>query len=266
MLMREGLVYVAVSAQETGVSGGGSPLALKNWEPVRCGPLSHLGDGYAWDIYAQAGRALFAQNSGPSPLAGLIPKRMIAGGESQSSFMLVAYSDIVQREHKLFNGFCLHTGPVEGKGVDDVGVPVLHFITETEIDGILALETGGAVLDYTVPVSTQILPPLPPPYGADRGLILVWEVVGASHFDKQLWAYTIACAVREASSPADVPIYLEQPLFYGLPINEVGQGRVAAAALHHLNIWVASGRAPESQPRIELDENYRIIRDADGLA
>jgi hypothetical protein len=184
MLMRQGIIHVGVSAQETGISGS-SPLALKNWDPVRYEALNHPGDAYAWDIYAQAGRALFAD---PAPLGGLTPERMIAGGESQSSFRLVAYSDVIQREHLLFDGFFLHTGPVAGKGVDDVGVPVMHFITETEIDGILALETGGAVLDYTTPAAELALPPSPPPYGPDRGMIRVWEIAGGSPFDKQLWA------------------------------------------------------------------------------
>ena len=142
MLMREGFVHVGVSAQQTGVSGN-SPLALKNWDPVRYGPLLHPGDAYSWDIYAQAGRVLFDKALQPGPMGELSPQRIIAGGESQSSFRLVAYSDVIQREHQLFDGFFLHTGPVQGKGVDDVGVPVMHFISETEIAGILATEQGG---------------------------------------------------------------------------------------------------------------------------
>lgn len=265
MLMREGFVHVGVSAQQTGVSGN-SPLALKNWDPVRYGPLVHPGDAYSWDIYAQAGRLLFDKSIEPAPLGDLSPQRIIAGGESQSSFRLVAYSDVIQREHQLFDGFFLHTGPVQGKGVDDVGVPVMHFISETEIDGILATETGGAVVDYATPIVDQVVTPLPPPYGPDRGLIRVWEVAGSSHFDKQLWAYTTAFAAREASSPADVPVYIEQPVFCGLPMNQLAQGRATAAALHHLNQWVTTGVAPESMPRIELNENFRIVRDSDGLA
>ncbi len=264
MLMREGFVHVGVSAQQVGVSGNG-PLAIKNWDPVRYAELSHPGDAYAWDVYAQAGRVLFSPDTGPTILADLVPKRMIAGGESQSSFRLVAYSDVIQREHIMFDGFFLHTGPVAGKGVDDVGVPVMHFITETEIDGVLALETGGAILDYTTPITTTVLPPAAPPYGPDRGLIRVWEVAGGSHFDKQLWAYTTAFAAREASSPADLAVEIEQPVFCGLPMNELGQGRATAAALHHLNIWVTTGNAPESRPRLELDDNFRIVRDAAGL-
>lgn len=265
MLMREGFVHVGVSAQQAGVSGV-SPLALKNWDLIRYAELNHPGDSYAWDIFAQAGRALFSLDTSPVVLKNLRPDRMIAAGESQSSFKLVAYSDVIQREHVLFDGFFLHTGPVAGKGVDDVGVPILHLITETEIDGILALELGGAVLDYATPITNLVLPSSPPPYGPDRGLIRVWEVAGGSHFDKQLWAYTTAFLVREASSPLDLPIYIEQPVFCGLPLNELGQGRVSAAALHHLNIWVETGKAPVSRPRIELDDNFRIVRDADGLA
>tara|TARA_R110001583_G_scaffold187287_1_gene348493 strand:- start:73092 stop:74639 length:1548 start_codon:yes stop_codon:yes gene_type:complete len=264
MLMREGFIHVGVSAQQAGTSGNG-PIALKNWDPVRYADLNHPGDAYSWDIYAQAGRALFSPETSATILDNLTAKRMIAGGESQSSFRLVAYSDVIQREHLMFDGFFLHTGPVAGKGVDDVGVPVMHFITETEVDGILALETGGAIVDYASPITTTALPPSPPPYGPDRGLIRVWEVAGASHFDKQLWGYGTALAAREASAPADVAVYAEQPVFCGLPINELGQGRATAAAIHHLNIWVTTGVAPKSRPRLLLDDNFRIVRDAAGL-
>jgi len=52
-LLREGYVYVGVSAQFVGVEGGSSPiglnLSLKAVSPARYGSLSHPGDDYSFD-------------------------------------------------------------------------------------------------------------------------------------------------------------------------------------------------------------------------
>ncbi|MGH9037352.1 MAG: alpha/beta hydrolase domain-containing protein, partial [Acidimicrobiia bacterium] len=59
MLMRDGYVSAAVSAQQVGVQGAG-PMALRNWDPQRYGSLHHPGDDYSYDIFAQAAQALRA--------------------------------------------------------------------------------------------------------------------------------------------------------------------------------------------------------------
>ncbi len=56
-LVREGFVWVGVSAQRVGVD------ALKSADPtrgeaVRYANLSHPGDSYSYDIFSQAGQAI----------------------------------------------------------------------------------------------------------------------------------------------------------------------------------------------------------------
>src|SRR3954464_5821961 len=55
-IMDRGFVYVAVAAQELSIEK--SPIALKQYDPVRYGSLSHPGDNYSFDIFSQAPEAL----------------------------------------------------------------------------------------------------------------------------------------------------------------------------------------------------------------
>ena len=52
-LVRDGFAWVGVSAQQVGVD------ALKAADPSRYGSLSHPGDSYSYDIFSQAGQAVW---------------------------------------------------------------------------------------------------------------------------------------------------------------------------------------------------------------
>ena len=113
-LLRSGFAYVGVSAQATGVVGGGFSLApagsqpLVKWDPARYGSLQHPGDNYSYDIFTQAAEAV--RHPGPvKPLGTLTPARLIADGESQSAFRLVTYVDAIAPTNKVFDGFFVHS-------------------------------------------------------------------------------------------------------------------------------------------------------------
>lgn len=58
-LLRDGFIWVGVSAQSVSVNGGFPPgFGLKSYDPVRYGPLVHPGDSYCYDIYSQAAQAI----------------------------------------------------------------------------------------------------------------------------------------------------------------------------------------------------------------
>src|SRR4051794_11916669 len=59
-IMERGLVYVAVAAQRLSIEA--SPIALKQYDPVRYGSLSHPGDDYSFDIFSQAAEAVLERN------------------------------------------------------------------------------------------------------------------------------------------------------------------------------------------------------------
>ena len=277
-MVRRGYAYVAVSAQKVGVEGGDAVMSqgvsLKKADPARYDKLSHPGDAFAFDIFSQAGEAL--KNSDAKPLGPLEPKRMLAIGESQSAAFLTTYVNAVDRLAKVYDGFLVHSrfgnsAALDGSRVrggpstvpdhvafrPDLRVPVLTFITETDLLGAR----------------------LPGYYAArrpDGDHLRVWEVAGTAHADNYLFmgafidsgslpAEQLAKIFRpitnSAAGQAEEPFNLGMPHHYGVE-----------AALAALDGWVRSGNPPASTPLIELaagdqpDETPAIARNAQGLA
>jgi hypothetical protein len=143
-VVREGFVWVGVSAQRVGVD------ALRGTDPqrgdaARYASLSHPGDSFSYDIFSQAGQAL--RDNADVMLGGLKPKHLIAVGESQSAGRLVTYIDAVHLLVHVYDGYLVHSrgaggsplsqGPQPSVPVpspvpirDDLGVPVLVFQTK----------------------------------------------------------------------------------------------------------------------------------------
>jgi hypothetical protein len=255
-ITRQGDVWVGVSAQRIGVTGGpvlvsvpgtGQDVTGKGLvgiDPARYGTLQHPGDGYSFDIFTQVGRAVRAG----AALGGLQPKHVLAIGESQSAFALVTYVDGVQPLTHAFDGFLVHSRgaaglPIAapGKYADiagsigrtpaifrtDTTVPILDVQTETDV---------GSILD-----SVAARQP-------DSNRFRLWEVAGTAHADKHLIG---------AVAPS---------LDCGVPINNGAMHVVVKAALHALEAWVDDGTAPPTAPRLQLDDNGKVARDADGIA
>ena len=129
-LIREGFVWVGVSAQKIGVEALKSGPAPRG-DPGRYASLVHPGDNYSYDIFSQAGQAL-RDNAG-TMLSGLKPKKIIAIGESQSAIRLVTYIDAVNPLAHVYDGFLVHSRAGGAPIRDDVGVPVLVFQTQTDV-------------------------------------------------------------------------------------------------------------------------------------
>ncbi len=260
-ILREGHVWVGVSAQAVGVNGGkpiipGTPAGggLVKDDPERYGTLAHPGDSFAYDMFTQAATALVS-HSGVAPLGDLIPKKLIAVGESQSAFFLTTYINAVQPLSKLFDGFLVHSrgggassidgapvGPVKTsadavKIRDDIAVPVLMFETETDL----------TVLGYAKAQQR------------DTPLLKVWEVAGTAHAD----AYLLV-EVYHLGESANLSSLVNCPA----PLNSGPQHEVLQAALHHLTTWVAGGAPPPSSARFEVAsvDPPTLSRDNRGIA
>ena len=124
-LIRDGFAWVGVSAQAAGVA------ADKAADPVRYAALSHPGDSYSYDIFAQAGRPCGTQAA--KVLGGLRPRRVLAEGESQSAFRLTTYIDAIQPLTHVYDGFLVHSrgggsAPLSQAPQADVPAPpVVYF-------------------------------------------------------------------------------------------------------------------------------------------
>jgi hypothetical protein len=261
-IVRSGDVWVGVSAQRIGVEGGpvlvkvtGIPGAedagkgLKKIDPTRYADLEHPGDAYAYDIFTQVARAV-RDGAG---LAGLKPRRVFAGGESQSAFALVTYYNGVQPLTHAFDGFFVHSrggvalplappGPyavaiqnaIAGTATlfrSDQSAPIMDIQTETDVASILNSYAARQ---------------------PDSDTFRLWEVAGTAHADVHLVG-------RKNASYLDC----------GVPVNDGPMHIVAKAAWHDLKQWLATGTAPPIAPRIDVkvEQGKPVIqRDSDGIA
>ncbi len=196
-LLREGHAFVSVSAQAVGVCC--SPVSHTFWDPARYGDLSHPGDAYSYDIYAQAVEALRRNTVSTDGVAGGIPNggalagvlgnplqtqipgghpvmgdlavsNVIATGTSQSASRLHTHLDQIEGIHAAnLDGVLLDAGGSRTYTRPPV-IPTIHFLSE---DGLNATEpnVGGASL-----------------MGTDNNYRL-WEVPGASHADAEFSRY-----------------------------------------------------------------------------
>lgn len=257
-LTRQGHAWVGVSAQLIGVEGGPvlvyTPGAedlqgkgLKKLDPARYGSLQHPGDGYSFDIFTQAARAL--REGGPA-MGGLKPKRLLAAGESQSALALVTYYNGVQPLTRAFDGFFVHsrasvTLPLVGPGeyadlAGGFGTPPAIFRTDLDVP-VLDLQAEGDVTSVLESVAVR---------QPDSDRFRLWEVAGTAHADAHLLG-PIADAVN-----------------CGAPVNNGPLHLVAKAALRSLDEWVRTGEPPAEASRLDVTSGDppEIRRDADGIA
>jgi hypothetical protein len=260
-IARAGHAYIGVSAQAQGVEGGDTLLdvdvdertasslgastdssGLKNIDPARYGSLVHPGDGYAFDIFSQVGRA--ASESPAELLGGLEPQQVLAVGESQSAAFLTTLVNAVHPLDPAFDGFLIHSrggggAPLEGgfvsdrqrdasalteRGVrvrTDLDVPVFLFATETDL----------TLLRYA-----RARQP-------DSKTVRTWEAAGTAHADAHLIRAVIG-GPRDPSAGS----------FLGCddPINTGPQHEVLSAAFNQFVAWASGGAPPASGTRLEL--------------
>jgi hypothetical protein len=256
-LRRGGYAWVGVSAQQIGVQGGEAAIdiagvpkgGIKAADPERYGDLVHPGDGFAFDIYTQVGRAL-RQPGEADPLGGLTPERFLAVGESQSAYALTTYVNGVQPLAQVFDGFLVHSrggatlplgapgevsdlaGSIGGPGTQirtDGAAPVLVLEMESDVLGILGYHRARQ---------------------PDSERFRLWEVAGTAHAD----AFLVGDQIGR--------------LGCGGTINDGPQRFLVRSALRHLDEWVRTGEAPPEAPRVEVDESGAApayVRDADGI-
>jgi hypothetical protein len=237
--MREGYVWVGVSAQRVGVQQAGT--GLRDWSPVRYGSLdvtdggTILDDALSYDIFSQAGQAVM-HPVGVDPLAGLHPERHLASGASQSAGRLATYYNSIQPLAGLFDGFMLLVGG--GTVRTDLGVPVFKVQSETEAifigQGFLTLQPDGDT-------------------------VRTWQVAGTAHADRTFLEGVVAKANRD-SIPTTPPGLCDAP-----EGSEVRFYHVVSAAHDHLVRWVQDGTPPPTAPLIQMNGPF-VARDALGLA
>ena len=179
-MIRQGVIWVGVSAQYVGIYGTESalvPLYLKASNPERYEALEHPGDSFSYDIYSQVAQSLRSPQ-GVNPIAGVIPMYIIAYGESQSAFRMTTYVNAFQPAFNAFDGYMLH---VRGNGSSalsqepqvNIPTPEVVFVRQDTNVPVMTFETETEVLGFRFVDARQ----------DDTDKIRLWELAGAAHAD-----------------------------------------------------------------------------------
>ena len=241
-----GYAWVGVSAQKIGIDGfPQDPQGLKAWDSERYGSLVHPGDGYSYDIFTQAARAVGPERDtdGLDLMGGLDVERLIAVGASQSAARLRTY----------INGVHQHTGVFDGY------IPFIDFGRGVAFASDRAGQRGGGGssirADLDVPVivvnsETEVTSY----YGVreeDSDRFRLWEVAGTAH------------------------VTVPRPEEPETGANWLSYGPVYDASIRHLHRWIADGVEPPRMPRVDVEPSGgetgvaarpQVVRDAHGNA
>jgi hypothetical protein len=262
-IIRQGSIYVGVTAQASGVNA-----AIAN-EGARYGAgaagLAHPGDSFSYDIFSQAGQAVRDNQS--TILGGGTLQKLIASGESQSATRMVTYIDALGMADHEYDGYFVHSrgtnpaalrqapvGAISGAAGSlirtDLDVPV--FIVQTETD------------------SRTIRQP-------DSSTFRDWEVAGSSHADMYTLGIgqpdtgldnTAATALFNAMlHPTNDPLPGVLPPC-NAPVNSGPAHWSVQAALHALRAWVVDGTPPAPslyQQTVGGVPSAAVLLDANGI-
>lgn len=261
-ILREGYVWVGVSAQRVAItSDGGSPfgpsaVGLWAWDPDRYAVLDHPGDAFSYDIFSQIGRMLLSRTGRREVLGGIRAEHLIAMGQSQSAFRLLTYVNAVHQLARVYDGFLIHSrdgggaplgeglladGPAVARVRSDLHEPVFQLVSETDLFG---LRPGS---------------PFPEARQPDTDRIRTWEVAGTAHSDAFYLRGLYAQGLHQFGSFLDLtavlPIANNGPMTY-----------LVRAAIRHLREWVDSGVPPPRAEPLEVSDGAIIVRDDLGNA
>jgi len=281
-IVREGGVWVGVSAQRVGVEGGAGStapfLVLKNADPDRYGVLNHPGDNYSYDIFSQAGAAVWRQSE--TILGGLTPEILLATGQSQSASRLTTYANALGLADDVYNGYLLIS---RGQSASTLFCPhaVLLENPRSCLDPATTETVAGPAsaqirADLTRPVliaeaETDVLRYRPATQD-DTDVLRIWESAGTAHSD----AYTLGIGDADtATGDGDIVLFEAQlnapsSIYYGiitcgLPLNAGPHTYILRSALHSLDGWVRTGEPPMSMPKLEANADLSAyLMDANG--
>jgi hypothetical protein len=237
-LMRQGYIWVGVSAQSVGINS--VPLGLKSLDPARYGALVHPGDDYSYDIYSQASRALVAPR-GVAPLAGYSVRYLIADGESQSASRMTTYVNAISTRDHAYDAYLVHSRSAAASSISSASTTTMPNPTFVRTD----IPTPVMVVE-----SETDIPRYAPARQDDSAHFRSWEIAGTSHADLYMLG------------PASAGV-----LGCTLPPNSGPQHFVMHTALRDLRTWMRSPwKLPPSSPRIQLDSTGGVARDVFGNA
>ena len=235
-LINKGYAYVGVTAQKPGMKD------LATWDPTRYRALGDSNDGESYEIFTQAAEAV--KSDAATLLGGLMPKELIATGDSQSAFRLDTYVNAVQPLTHAFNGFLAVGRAVTAAPIGEGLVATSPFPALIRTDNttpFIQLNTQGDIEELDAAAARQ----------ADNDYLRTWEVAGAAHIDAHEASYETETLARENPSIQAPSCVLGTPIEgTGTPLDGHNQPdnmplfEVEDAAMAALQNWVTKGVQP----------------------
>lgn len=244
-LLREGYVWIGVSAQYLGVA------MLKNWDNERYGGLRHNTDGLSYGIFSQAAQAVRTQSN--IILGELTPQGIIGAGESQSAIRLTTYVNAFQQDAaEVYDGILLysrfHLAAPLRNGLTSL-TPSPAYIRDDNQVKVIQLETEQDVFMFLFRLARQ----------EDTGLLRTWEIPGASHYDDYGVSNLLPQYQRDFTAFSSIELVCQNSP------SKIPQHYVVNAALSHFSKWIINGATPPHSPAIEY-KNFKVLRDEHGNA
>jgi hypothetical protein len=252
-IFREGHVWVGVSAQIVGIEGreGGFGLHLKAVRPERYASLSHPGDSFSYEMYAQAAQAV-RNPVDIKPLGDLVAERVIGVGESQSAGRLVTYVNAFGPRYDVFDGYVIHSRgggspPLAQSPQAEVLTPEVVRVRDDLDEPVLVFQTESDVILLNAGPSGQ----------PDSSMFRLWEVAGTAHGD----VYTLVTSNSDLGDDPSVAEVVEVTetaagvITCEKPINSGPAHWVLKAGLHGLLDWITTGEALPEAERLSLTDD-----------
>jgi hypothetical protein len=274
--VRAGMAYIGVDAQVGGINGVPGSVAsaeagaggLKQTDPTRYAALHHPGDSYSFSIFEQAGEAV--HTSAAKLLDGLVPKRVLAIGESQSAFYLTTYLDAIQPlSPGVYNGYLVYSRGNDGANLSQAPQPTIatpnptYIRTDLQVP-VLLFETEADLLLLGYVEARQ------PP----TQYIREWETAGTAHDDTYGLLYSRSDDLTGQADTQAFASMLNPPkdpipgiVDCNAPINAGSHTYELRAAVAVLDHWVRTGTPPPQSPRLEVNSSRTgFVTDANGNA
>jgi hypothetical protein len=248
---RQRAAFVLVSAQAAGVNH------LKNGgivpgDPGRYASLNHPGDDYSYDIFSQAGQAVWDGNL----LEGRV-RRVIAMGQSQSAGRLATYIDAAHQLVDVYDGYIVHSRGADSSALSSGVSTPLPTLIRDDLVPVIAFQAEADVANSALLVRQPETP---------GGNYRLWEVAGTAHYDYyglNIGPVDLGEGQGEIDNLTTMQNPPTEPSPPGLPfaglfqcaegINTGPMHWVFNAAVRWIDRWVASEgrRAPPIAPRLQ---------------
>lgn len=258
-MYRNNYVWVGVSAQAASIEGG--PLSLKSVNPDRYASLSHPGDSFSYDIFAQVSSAL-GNTEGLDILDGKMRGSRQACGHGEAADRLVTFTNAVLPLYLpqvypelMIVGRSGGAAPLSQLPQADIPAPDAPQIRADSQTLVLNLQSETDVTLRGSATSRQ----------EDSSVFRLWEVAGSAHLDY----YSADDGRDDATGEPRFAAIVEEDTIDDLlecdqPVNSGPMHYTFNRALAAIRTW--RGGAPRAPDRLQLDEQGNLVLDSNGNA